>query len=129
MATKRETAEAEKVILSFVRGECSWRALEKAGIYIELKDDGYEIDNPWRIVAKACPLDLAQGILAYRRAPNQLQRWAGIILAGSSFLDLGEDFETTPEGGVLLNALWDSAFGGQVNPNALSVAESLVRQG
>lgn len=122
------TAEAEEAILSFVRGGCSWKSLERAGIYISLKDDGYEIDNPWRIVAKAYPRDLAQGLLVYRQTPDQLRRWAGIILAGSSFLGLSEDFETTPEGETLLNALWDAAFEDQVSPEAMSVAEGLVKR-
>jgi hypothetical protein len=128
LSIKGATNEALELILSFVRGERPWTALEKAGVHIETKDDGYEIDNPWHLAAKAHPRDVAQGLLFYRRTPDQLQRWARIILAGSSFLDFRNDFETTTEGDVLLNALWDSGFGDGISQEAIAVAESLVNQ-
>jgi len=120
--------EAANLILAFVRGEQSWRALEKAGVYIEIKDDGYEIDNPWQLNATASPRDLALGFLAHHRTPERLQRWAGIILAGSAFLELAKEFETTCDGDILLNALWDASFGDGISHEAVRVAEDLARR-
>jgi hypothetical protein len=97
LSARAENSEATQAILDFVRGSTSWRALERAGIFVELKGSGCEIDNPWNLVARIRLRDVAQGLLTHRRAPEHLQRWAGIILAGSSFLDLGNEFETTPE--------------------------------
>jgi hypothetical protein len=125
---KGPEVEAEKLILAFVRGDRSWETLGRAGVYIEIRGDGYEIDNPWKLTAKVYPRDVAHGLLVYRRTSYQLQRWSGIILAGSSFLDLSEEFDTTPEGDILLNALWDAAFGDEIPLEAISVAESLVGQ-
>jgi hypothetical protein len=113
--------EASELIRAFVRGERSWRALEQAGIYIEVRDDRYEIDNPWRLIVETHLRDVAEGLLAFRRTDDQLQRWASIILAGSSFLDLG-GFEKIPEGNVLLNALWDASFGDVISQDAVNVA-------
>ncbi len=123
---KSQEIEAAELILAFVRGERSWKVLEKAGVYIEFRPDGYEIDNPWKLTATASPRDVALGILVYYRSSEQLRRLAGIILAGSSFLDLSDEFETTPEGDVLLNALWDATFGDEINQEAVRVAEGLV---
>lgn len=120
-------AEASELIRAFVRGERSWRALEKAGVYIELRGDEYEIDNPWQLVVKASLRDIAQGLLAHRISNDQLRHWAGIILAGSSFLDLSE-FETTSEGNILLSAIWDAAFGDEVSQDAVNVAGRLIKQ-
>lgn len=124
----RTNAKADEIIRSFVRGKASWRALEGAGVYVEIKDDGYEIDNPRKVVSTAYLQDVSEGLLVYQQVPDQRRRWAGIILAGSSFLDLSEEFETTPEGDVLLNALWDAAFGDEVSEEALDAAKSLVEK-
>jgi hypothetical protein len=120
--------EASDLILAFVRGERSWKSLEKAGVNIEIRDDGYEIDNPWQLSVEAHPRDVAQGLLVYRRMPDQLQQWAGIILAGSSFVDLSKEFGTTPAGDILLNALWDAAFGDEIGREAIKIAEDTVGQ-
>jgi hypothetical protein len=120
------TANASALIIEFVRGKVSWKTLERAGVFVELKDDGYEIDNPWQVAAKVHLRDVSEGLLVYQRIPDQMQRWAGIILAGSSFLDLSEEFETTPDGDILLNALWDAAFGDEVSQEAVDVAEGLT---
>jgi hypothetical protein len=117
------------LILAFVRGEWSWEILGKAGIYIELREDRYEIDNPWQVTVEASLRDVAQGLLAYWRRPDQLKGWAGIILAGSSFLELSEEFEATPEGDILLNSLWDAAFGDEVGQDAMNIAKDLVGEG
>lgn len=121
------TSNALDLILAFVRGEESWGVLEKAGIFIEIKNDGYEIANPWQLIAKIHLRDMAQGLLAYHLASERMQQWASIILAGSSFLDL-EEFELSPEGDVLLNALWDAAFGEEVSQEAVNVARHLVNE-
>jgi hypothetical protein len=121
-------AEAPALILAFVRGEQSWGILEKASIYIDLRDDGYEIDNSWQVTVDASLKDVSQGLLSNWRSPDQLRGWAGIILAGSSFLDLSNEFETTPEGDILLTALWDAAFGDEVGKDAMNVAKGLVGQ-
>jgi hypothetical protein len=128
LSEKNAPAEFAGLILSFVRGKSSWQVLERAGIYIEHKNDGYEIDNPWQLVVTIFLRDMAQGLMVYRRSPDQLQRWAGIILAGSSFLDFSEEFETTPEGDILLNALWDAAFGDEISQEALSAMEGILKR-
>jgi hypothetical protein len=122
-------SKPQELILAFVRGEQSWRTLEQVGISIKLEDDRYEIDNPWQMTVEASLRDVAQGLLAYWRRPDQLKGWAGIILAGSSFLELSEEFETTPEGDILLNSFWDAAFGDEVGQDAMNIAKDLAGEG
>lgn len=73
--------------------------------------------------------DVSQGLLSSWRRPDRLRSWAGIILAGSSFLELSEEFETTPEGDILLNSLWDAAFGDEVGQDAMNIAKDLAGEG
>jgi hypothetical protein len=122
-------AATPALILAFVRGGQSWEMLKKAGIYIELSDDRYEIDNPWQVTVEASLRDVAQGLLSSWRSPDQLRGWAGIILAGSSFLELSEEFEATPEGDILLSSLWDAAFGDEVGQDAMNIAKDLAGEG
>jgi hypothetical protein len=126
---KSQIDEAAETILGFVRGDNSWEALTRTEINVVSKDEGFEVDNPGSLIVKPCLRDLAQGLLVHQPMPDQLQMWAAIILAGSSFLDLREAFDVTPEGDILLNALRDAAFEQEVGEEALKVAENLIRQG
>lgn len=116
-------ADAADAVLRFVRGKASWRSLERVGIYVELKDEGCEIDNPWEIVVNAAAGDIAEGLLAHRDDPQELVRWARIVMGGSGFINLNA-LEQSAQGDVLLNALWD-AMDGDLSEDAIKAAESV----
>jgi hypothetical protein len=115
--------KSTQVISEFVRGERSWKSLESVGIFIEPEERKCQVDNPWSLVARITPADVALGLLRLSGDTTVLQTWAWIILAGSAFLDLAEEFETDAFGALLLDALWDASFG--LPPSQASVEAAL----
>lgn len=124
MDSDQETALSE--VRAFVRGERGREDLEKLGIEIKEIKDGYEFANPQHIVAKVSLRDVAQGLLRFRSDLDALRTWSGLVLAGSSFIDFDPGFEGNPDGGVLLDALWNAWFRRDIGEDAFVVAEKLV---
>jgi hypothetical protein len=120
----RDAASVE--IRAFVRGEIERQALEKVGIGIKDIEDGYEFSNSKNLVAKVTLCDVAKGFLRFRSDPEALRAWAGLVVAGSSFIDLGQDFEESPEGDMLLGALWDAWFRQNFAEDVFVVVERLA---
>ena len=113
------------VVLQFVRGERPWTDLAAAGITVHWEGYRCQIDNPRGVVAVAGVTDLARGLLALANDPDRLRKWAFLVQAGSSFLDL--DVGDGPTGEALLSAVWDASFGEPVSPAVLRSAEQIVR--
>jgi hypothetical protein len=125
MDSNRKTASSE--IRAFVRGELGREDVERLGIEIKEIEDGYEFTNPQNIVAKVSLQDVAQGLLRFRYDLEALRTWAGLVVAGSSFIDLDPDFEDCPNGEVLLDALWNAWFRQDIAEDAFVVAERLLK--
>jgi len=96
-------------LLSVVHGELRWTELP---IGLVEKRGGQEWFFPATdfspIVLDA--KDITQGIKALAMHTEELRAWAAFILAASSLLSF-EKFDESEEGEVLLETLWDIAFG------------------
>src|SRR3990172_10625441 len=115
-----------ELILQVVRGERPCSELALVRISVMFQGDSCVIENPRRVQAVAQAADIAKGLVTNRESPEALTLWARVVLAGSSFLDL--NLEAHPTGDILLNALWDAAFGRPVGDDALRAAAKLARQ-
>ena len=121
----------EELVLAVVRGQLPLQTLEDAGVRLEVDEEesGQErrislnVKVPFTVAAK--PLDIASGLLAYQRKPEQLRAWAAFVLGASEIIDLGP-LDSWPEGDQLLNGLWDASFEGEVKPETLRVAAALA---
>jgi hypothetical protein len=125
MSSDQNIASSE--IRAFVRGELGRQDLEKLGIEIREIEGGYEFANHQHIVAKVSLRDVAQGLLRFRYDPEAMRYWAGLVVAGSSFIEFGPDFEELPDGEVLLDALWDAWFRQDIAEDAFVRAECLLK--
>jgi hypothetical protein len=67
------------------------------------------------------PEDVARGLPLHAHDASALQEWASDVLAGSDDLDLD-----SPDGDLLLNALWDASFEARITDEALALARRLV---
>jgi hypothetical protein len=126
---------SSEIILQVVRGERPLTDLQDLGISITIEQNTYTTENPMRITienprgveADASALDIARGILRYRRDPEELRTWAAIVLGDSNFL--GFLLEDHPDEDPLLGALWDASFGEPLKDEAINTAERLVAAG
>ena len=125
------TTLSEELVFAVVRGQLPLSALGEAGVHFEI--DGMEPGEERRIklnvkvpfIVAPKPIDIAQGLLAYRQRPDQLRDWAGFVLGASELIDL-EPLDEWPKGDQLLNGLWDASFEGEVKPETMQVAEALA---
>jgi hypothetical protein len=125
MDSDQKTASSE--IRAFVRGELGRKDLERLGIEIKEIEDGYEFTNHQDIVAEVSLQDVAQGLLRFRYDLEALRTWAGLVVAGSSFIEFGPDFEGCPDGEALLDALWNAWFRQDIAEDAFVVAERSLK--
>jgi hypothetical protein len=116
------------VIRSFVHGDLAKEELERIGIIIKSTEDGYEFSNPEQLVATVGLRDVAQGLLRFRSNRDALRDWAGLVVAGSSFIEFEPEFENKPEGDILLSTLWDVWFRQEVPDSAFGIAERLLNE-
>jgi hypothetical protein len=124
-----ELATARETLRSCVRGHLPWEAVQDlAGIRVTPIAGGYTIENPRNVVATVGVRDVAEGLLRYRGDPIALKSWAFMIMGGSSLLDLEDDFEETPDGEALLDALWKASFLEEVDERSFSTAARLMEQ-
>lgn len=107
-----------------VRGEAHWDALKALGIEFRQVGRRFEVSNPAGVVADASVDEIAAGMVRYAGDGEALCAWATLVLVGSSFLDLA-DLDHHPAGQVLLNALWDVSFGGELDQGVLDLARTL----
>lgn len=108
--------------LAFVRGEQGWRSLERIGVNLSLRGDQLavvgSIPSPVVVTAR----DVATGWLRLADHPDELRRWAQVVMGAVSIIEL--DFQDTGEEDALKDALWQVSFGGA----ATSVMEHLARR-
>jgi hypothetical protein len=117
---------AEDVILQAVRGQTPWSALQDLDVDLEINGASCSIENPRHLVAVAKPADISCGFLNYRNDPERLKTWAWLVLAASSLIDL--DLEGHASGDVLLDALWDAAYGVPLSQDVLRIARKVSRE-
>lgn len=72
----------------------------------------------------AWSIRLASGLVRQWNRPDDLRRWAFIILA-ASFIDLGE-LEQHPQGDALLNMVWDAGFGVPMSSDMFGLAQRVA---
>lgn len=120
--------------MAVIRGKLPPSALHEAGIRLTVDSSGDERGER-RISVQAGPgirvsprpIDIANGLLAYRNRPEELRDWAAFVLAASEIIDLSP-LEEWPEGDELLSGLWDASFEGSLKPETERVASALTEQ-
>jgi hypothetical protein len=123
----RPTPEEERLLRDVIRGERPWADLGAIGICVTMDGETCQVDNP-RYLSLAVTLeDLAHGVLAHRRSPETLRRWAWFVQSSPSIYEL--DIEGDVRGDVFLEALWDLAFGKETSPRLAEMAADLVGRG
>ena len=112
-----ETSSAN--LLTFVRGERRWGEAEVPGISVDFERWSLS-EAPLAEAApvRATPADVVRGFQEHLGEPEELRRWAFVVLNASNSIELDEAFESTEEGERLLEALWDAAFGRPISPAA-----------
>jgi hypothetical protein len=114
------SSELLEIVKQVVRGEQPWNALELVGLQISIEDDTCKVEGEGKIVVAPSVSDFASGFLRFRNDPNALKRWATIVLAASSVIDLRE-LESERE--ILLAALWDASSGLPLRQEVFELAE------
>jgi hypothetical protein len=115
---------SEALIRQIVRGEREWSDLATIGILILPVADGYEIVNDRQLSVVIGSQDVAAGIIRLAATPERLTSWASLLMAGSLFTEL--DLGSSPDGEILLNALWDLMGGAQLDERTLAAARRLA---
>ncbi len=121
-----QAEENTNVVLDVVRGSRPIADLETLGIRMRRIGNVYKIDNPRRIDVQVRMQDVAEGLLRYQGRIGDLRAWATLILVGSDFLDLTDEFETNRKGDALLDALWDLSFEGILEDDTVRLAKQIV---
>lgn len=119
-----ETASTN--LLSFVRGERRWGEAEVPGISVDFERWSLnEAPLAGPAPVRATLADVVQGFQEHLGEPEELRRWAFVVLNASNSIELDEAFESTEEGEILLDALWDAAFGRPISPAARQTLDEL----
>lgn len=113
------------VLEQFVRGEVPLRAVSWAGVEILIEGERISAENPARIFCEPSAQDVARGFVRHQAKHEDLAKWAQVLLAGSSFIDLGR-IEKDANGDLLLEGLWDASFGEPVSENVLELVRRLA---
>lgn len=113
------TDEPSTSLLAFVRGERTWHESGVTGISVDfdhwsLHEEPVGTSTPIRVTVA----DVAQGFQGFMGEPEELRRWAFVILNASNCIELDDAFESSEDGENLLEALWDAAFGRPIGPAA-----------
>ena len=119
-----QTYSFEAAVRRFVRGELAWQGLLSFGVLIQIEGSSIEITCDAEDAATIQLTDVVDGLLKWQSDPQELQLWAAIIQGAANFIDLEERFESR-EGEVLLEALWNAAFGGTVDETAIELAKRI----
>lgn len=113
------------LLLQVARGEIPLDVLRSLGIEFRHVGNAVEVSNPRGIVADVTVPDLAAGMIRYASDREELRKWATGILIGTECFDL-PDIDDHPAGDMLLGALWDISFGGDLAQEVLDVARALA---
>ncbi len=108
-----------KTLIGIARGTGDWRVLEQFGVRADLDRLPATFHQPGGLsVAQVTVDDLRAGFASHRGDAVGLRQWAQIALMCDCF-----DFapiEDDPAGDLVLNALWDLAYGDQPDADALA---------
>jgi hypothetical protein len=103
--------DEREVVLAFVRGERGWQDLALAGVSVSFMDDGCDCEGAGTVVVRPSVADIATGFTTHMSSREvDLRRWASVILAASTIIDL-EALEQDQDGEQILSALWDASAG------------------
>lgn len=123
------TEGAEVMVARFVVGEVGLEELVDSGFSIH--SHGGEI----RVELAAAfeplvvtPRQLAEGLLAHVNHFQDLSQWARVVLGAHSLIVLSQDFERDPNASLLLEGVWDAAFGERPRPPSLTAAQCLAQE-
>lgn len=125
-------SQTEELLLAVIRGQLPVSALQEVEIHVDVGSDdvngserqiNVNVTRPVTVVPK--PIDIANGLLAYRNRPAELRAWAAFVLAASEIIDLAP-LENWPEGDELLSGLWDASFDGSFKPETARLASALA---
>jgi hypothetical protein len=120
------TAMENELLRDVIRGKQSWTALDGIGIHVTLANDRCQVDNPRQISYAATLEDLAQGVMRFRDAPEDLRRWAWFVQSSPSIYELA--IEEDIRGERFREALWDQAFGSGANSQLIEMAADILEQ-
>jgi hypothetical protein len=127
----QQMAIQEEIVRAVIQGRLPISALDAAGITLEIQErrsGGYRrirVQSKAPLNVELRPVDVAQGLLAYRDQPEALRDWATYLLSDIDNVDL-ERLVSCPEGDEMLKALWDASFEGRINGDGIRVASALV---
>jgi len=118
--------DSGELIQQVIQGERPCTDLSELGIRIQIVDDKWHIESPPMEAVRLHIADVAHGLVKYAPSPNDLKKWATLMLCGSGFIDFSE-CETQTGWDLLLNALWDAMGTGTFSNSALHLAEELAK--
>lgn len=125
-----EKLDIEGIALGVIRGERPLSALKQLGVEIDSRDESLELrSEKFSVVVTPTVLDVVQGLLRYGSSildREDLREWAFFLLGESGLVDLIR-VESSPEGELLLSALWDASFGDGVSRDVLETAAKIKR--
>ena len=112
-------------ILAVIRGEMPLSILPELGVEIVKEEGRLELKSgPSEVIVKPSVSDIAGGLITHRLNPDDLMTWAFFVLSAS---DINfEKVELHPQGELLIKALWDASFEGEVSQDVLRTADSLA---
>ncbi|MBI5622682.1 MAG: hypothetical protein HY924_02770 [Elusimicrobia bacterium] len=111
-------------LVRFVRGEKPWRMLLSHGIFIEFIDRKVHAKSSGASPISPETADVAAGFSRLERDRDALREWAAVVLALDR-IDMGK-LDASPEGELLLEALWDASFGEEVSAKTWSLVRRLA---
>ena len=126
MPPKRSNDPA--TILKVARGEEPWTVLGAFGITISFDDEGKcRVEGKETVGTKPLLADVASGFLKFRGHPDELRRWASVVLMAPVF-DL-ENLQDHATGEMFLESLWDAAYGDPVSEETFAAASKVEGEG
>ena len=115
-----------EIILGVIRRELPLSALSQIGIDIKVEAGSYKLESTtFDVAVRPTTFDLALGILNFTRCQkDELSKWAFFILGECGAIDL-DRIESDPHGEVLIEALWDFSFRGEIRSEIVALAERI----
>lgn len=114
-----------ETIRDFVRGKSDWRSLRSLGLQIEYEPGMCVVKGKGKTVFTPTIRDVAIGFAHLLDTPLEMPKWASVLLAASSVIDLSNlDNET---GNALIDALWNASNGIPPSAKTVEVIKSLAR--
>ena len=106
-----------------VRGERPLEDVQLVGISLSFEENQLKLSNVRQLVVDVHIHDIAQGLLAYHKTAEQLRHWAWAIESFDfvSIIRIDSPFED-----VVLEALWDAAFGNHIDQETMLVLNQVV---